>query len=399
MNRQRRIVLLARRCPRALLEGVAAYVGERGGVLDARMLRSGRVPEDGPVDGLLLHADAGADAAAFVRQQDVPVVGMDACDGQGCACVCCSDDAIGRAAARHLIERGHRTLVFYAAAQTAQAMRRQEGFRKEVESIGAHFVALAMSMQRPGGLQAGGDEAGALQAALGGLGVPFGVMAHDDLDAFTLLDALTACGYHVPEQVAVVGVGNDAVFCDTAPVPLSSVDLQAGKVGYRAAALLGAWMDGAAPPSRPLCFDPGPIVVRTSSDLMALPNLHAARALRFIWTNFRRPINVERVAAQVSVTRRRLQILFQEHVRRTMQEEITRVRMAKACLLLKRSSLRIRQVAELTGFKSSLHLHRTCQSMFQMGPKAFRETGTLPGFGVVPACVGSSVSAAENEAT
>ena len=48
----------------------------------------------------------------------------------------------------------------------------------------------------------------------------------------------------MPEDVAVVGVDNDEVFCELADPPLSSVALNAETAGYRAAALLDAMMQG-----------------------------------------------------------------------------------------------------------------------------------------------------------
>jgi len=183
------------------------------------------------------------------------------------------------------------------------------------------------------------------------------------------------------------------MLCDAAPVPLSSVDVRPREVGCEAAQLLDRLMAGKAPPAAPLLVEPGPVRTRVSTDMTALPNLHAARALRFIWTHYRDPINVDSVSAHVPVTRRRLQTLFHDHMGRTMQEEIARVRIADACLMLKKSRMRINEIASLTGFKSSLHFHRTSQSLLNMGPRAFRETGRIPDLGVLPALVGDQLPA------
>lgn len=70
-----------------------------------------------------------------------------------------------------------------------------------------------------------------------------------------------------------------------------------------------------------------------------------------------------------------------------MQEEIARVRTARACHLLKTSSLKVNDIAIQSGFNTSLHLHRTLQALAGMGPKAFRDSGTMPGQECVPATV------------
>jgi LacI family transcriptional regulator len=386
-------MLLAARSAHALHEGVADYAREAGWVLDARMSYTGQVPDGTPVDGVLCRHVARADVTSFLRGLDVPVVMLDRCDGDARPCVTCCDESIGRAAARHLLERRYRTLAFCGSCNTSQQMLRMEGFKGEVEVAGHRFIRLAP----PEGSTAFGNTASIrewLAPMLSTLHVPFAVMVGDDLDAIPLIDVLTACGYAVPEQVAVISVGNDPLLCDVAPVRVSSVDVRSREVGYEAAHLLGQLMTGGSAPAAPILVEPGAVQTRASTDMVALPNLHAAHALRFIWTCYRDPINVDSVSAHVPVTRRRLQTLFHDHLGSTMQEEIARVRIADACLMLKRSRMRINEIASLAGFKSSLHLHRTSQSLLKMGPRAFRETGSIPDMGVLPAQVGDQLLSA-----
>ena len=49
-------------------------------------------------------------------------------------------------------------------------------------------------------------------------------MACNDVRADQVLLASAACGLHVPEEVAVIGVGNDEVVCELSNPPLSSVE-------------------------------------------------------------------------------------------------------------------------------------------------------------------------------
>ncbi len=358
------------------------------------MSYTGQVPDGAPVDGVLCRGTARVDVMSFLRGVAVPVVMLDRCDGDAWPCVTCCDESIGRSAARHLLQRGYRTLAFCGRADTRQRALRMKAFKVEVEAAGHRFVGLEPPPQGSLRLESMPSIREWLAPMLSTLHVPFAIMVGDDLEAMPLVDVLLACGYAVPEQAAVISVGNDPLLCNAARVPVSSVDIRPRDVGYEAARLLGRLMAGKAPPTSPVVVDPGPVRTRASTDAMALPNLHTARALRFIWTRYRDPINVDSVSAHVPVTRRRLQTLFHEHMGRTMQEEIARVRMADACLMLRRSGMRINEIASLTGFKSSLHLHRTSQSILGMGPRAFRETGAMPDFGVLPAQVGDRLLSA-----
>ena len=79
---------------------------------------------------------------------------------------------------------------------------------------------------------------------LKGLPRPAGVMASDDFRALQLLAACRRADVGVPEEVAVIGVGADDIACELADPPLSSVILNAWKMGYEAAAMLDRLMRG-----------------------------------------------------------------------------------------------------------------------------------------------------------
>jgi hypothetical protein len=73
---------------------------------------------------------------------------------------------------------------------------------------------------------------------LKGLPKPVGVFACYDGRALQVLEACQLLGLHVPDQVAVLGVDNDELVCELANPPLSSVQPNARRSGYEAAALL-----------------------------------------------------------------------------------------------------------------------------------------------------------------
>jgi len=63
-------------------------------------------------------------------------------------------------------------------------------------------------------------------------------MACSDLCGQKVLRACGELGIAVPEDVAVVGVDNDDLFCDLCDPPLSGVDPNFERIGYEAAAAL-----------------------------------------------------------------------------------------------------------------------------------------------------------------
>ena len=77
-----------------------------------------------------------------------------------------------------------------------------------------------------------------LAAWLRGLPKPLGLMACNDVRARHVLEAGRTIGVRVPEDVALIGVDNDEVFCALAAPSLSSIVLDTYQTGYAAAALL-----------------------------------------------------------------------------------------------------------------------------------------------------------------
>ncbi len=370
----------------AIHEGIVVYAHEAGWILNNAMCFSGQIPEDVKPDGLICRHSHNPQLLAFAQRLGVPTVGFEDDPRLPMPRVYFDEEAIGAMAARHLIERGHPTLAFLHLHFTPNQMARCDGFRREVERAGRRFVELAPKTQPRTWHPAPGPAWDWLDERLQEIGTPVGILATNDQIARPLVDALCALGYRIPEDVAVVGAENDPLVCDIAAVPISSVDTRTRLIGYEAARLLDRIMCGEVVDNGVLRIAPGHVVTRDSTDALAVANPHAACALRFIWDHYRDPIHINDIAAGIPVTRRRLQTLFQQELRRTMQDEVTRVRTAHACRLLARTSLKVNAVAQQSGFSTSLHLHRTFQNLLNTGPKAFREGGCrIPDLGVLPA--------------
>jgi len=68
------------------------------------------------------------------------------------------------------------------------------------------------------------------------------IMAYGDVRARHSLEACRNIGCNVPDEVGVIGVGNDELICELAQPLLTSIEQGAGNVGYQAAASLGKLM-------------------------------------------------------------------------------------------------------------------------------------------------------------
>lgn len=176
-------------------------------------------------------------------------------------------------------------------------------------------------------------------------------------------------GVRVPDEVAVIGVGNDDLLCAVSHPPLSSVSLRGREVGKRAVAMLEERMRFPRRKARTQVMEEFTLVERASSELLAVEDGAVAAALRCIREMATRGIGVEDAVAATALSRRMLEVRFKAATGRTLHEEIMRVRMARAQLLLETTELAVAEVAERAGFSEP---QRLCEAFA-------RKRGMTPG--------------------
>ena len=179
-------------------------------------------------------------------------------------------------------------------------------------------------------------------------------------------------GLHVPEDVAVLGVDNDDVFCELSDPPLSSVALNAETAGYRAAELLDGMMQGKIRKPRRIMVEAVGVVTRRSTEVIAVKDYDVATALQFIRREQGRGISVDRVADEVAMSRRSLEKRFRDTIGRTILEEIQLVRLERAKRLLLETTYPISKVAEISGFGSTGYFIQFFQKRVGKTPRKYR---------------------------
>ena len=357
-----------------LHRGIVRYAREAGWILDTSMGHYGVIPDHWRGDGILtLLLPGRTDIIEYVRRQKVPVVSLTADVPELCIPRLELDNVrIGQLAAEHLLARGFQDLAFYKFSDIRDVQGRERGFREAVLAAGRrytlldwHQAAQQQPSKKPGWLEW-------LKKQLQGLPVPVAIMAQSDNRASHLISACEAAGLAVPEQVAIVGVDNDEHACEFAPVPISSVDSNRETLAYEGAALLGQLMEGKHPPRQPRIIPPKDVVVRKSSDILAVPHKAVARALSFIWQHYCEPISVADVVRAGRVSRCGLYRAFEKHVGRSIGDELARKRVEHAQRLLAESGEKLHRVAALSGFSGGEHFSRAFHRLVGVPPSAYR---------------------------
>ncbi len=169
-----------------------------------------------------------------------------------------------------------------------------------------------------------------------------------------------------------MGVDNDDLLCELARPSLSSVALPSEQIGMQAAALLARLLGGEKPPCAPLLLPPREVVVRQSSDTLAIDDSDVAAAVRFIRDHASRPIRVADVLEAVPVSRRGLERRFRKTIHRGIWEEIHRTHLERGKALLAGSDIPMSEVARRAGFTDSRQLSVVFRQETGLTPTAYR---------------------------
>ncbi len=95
-------------------------------------------------------------------------------------------------------------------------------------------------------------------------------------------EACHYAGIRVPDEVSVLGGDHDELMSHISSPPLSTIDQPAEQIGYEAARLLEGMMRGKKPRKRPLLLPPTRIIVRHSTDTLAIDDEIVRDALQLI---------------------------------------------------------------------------------------------------------------------
>ncbi len=365
-----------------LLQGIERYAHEHGWQLSPHVTRERVLPWGWSGDGILAWLGAGDDLAEFVVQARKPTVDFSYRRPHlKFPRVLYDHAAAAQLVAGHFLSRGLTHFMFYSDYDNWSFEERGAGFVEALRRAGRDCVWLrwhrVRGRQAAGGRREWERKRRWLVAELNRLPKPVGVYTGADWMAVDVLEACETAGLNVPEQVAIVGPDNSLFSVDTMRVPLSCVDPNLPAIGYRGAALLDALMDGQPPPKEPIRIPPAGLIVRQSSDLLAVNHAGVARSLRFIWDNYHQPIRVGDLAKLAGMSVRGLEQAFVERIGRSPAQELHRVRIERAKQLLASAHPgKTEAIAAQCGYSNPNSFWVAFRRATGMSPARYRETVT-----------------------
>jgi LacI family transcriptional regulator len=224
-------------------------------------------------------------------------------------------------------------------------------FQKDVRAAGASVAVLPQT---------------GLQEAIVKLPKPCGILGTNDDCAIKAYHAATAAGLAIPDDVAIVGIDNDEIFCEAVSPGLTSAEPDFERAGYRLAQMLSEEIEkrekgrgkreerkGKREEGKVEYYGPLRLVRRGSTAVSSGTSPSVRRALEYIRRNAcSQSICLDRIIEEMGCSRRMGTLRFRKETGRTILEEIHEHRFEKACDLLSRTSLPIATVVAHCGYRS-----------------------------------------------
>ncbi|MCX6892471.1 MAG: DNA-binding transcriptional regulator [Verrucomicrobia bacterium] len=358
-----------------LHRGIERYAQEHDWYLSANPAREKVIPWGWQGDGILAWLGPSDELAEFVECQERPTVDFSFRRPElPLPRVLEDHKAAAELVAEHFLARGFAHFMFYSDAPDWSHEERGSGFVAALEQRGCSCTWIKWQ-ESPESRNSSGlwkRKHAWLAAQLKQVPKPLALFAASDQLALDALESCKSAGLAVPDQVAIVGAENCLLAPDTMETPISSVDTNLELLGYRGASLLDDCMSGKASPAEPVRIPPAGLIVRKSSDLLAVEHKGVARSLRYMHEHFHEPITIKDVVGIASMSRRGLHKAFVQVLGRTPGAELHELRIQKAKRLLCETSHKIHSVAEMCGFQSANTFCISFRHTVRTSPGRFR---------------------------
>lgn len=361
------------------LQGIVRFAKEHNWQLITDMLHTGVLPKRWDGEGILAFIPYQSDLPALANGTNLPSVTVSLTDDcQSLPRIEPDHFEIGKLAAKHLIDRDCQSFIWAPFIDDPQNRERFAGFRSVLEAFGYPCTQLPPAHTRSLHLWQG-DWIEWHHTAVDVLSKSrdrTGLFAFNDCLSRELASIAEEVGLSIPDQIAIIGAGNEKVECESSHVSLSSVDPNMEGMAYQAAAMLSDLMDGKRSETECIRIAPQKVEERTSTEVSSSRNSsRIQKAITFIAEHFSDPnLGVTPVSDALGISRRQLERDFRAGKGNTIREHIEETRMKVAArLLIEQPDVTVEEVARSVGITSPGSFFRTFRKRYGLTPSEYRQ--------------------------
>ena len=180
-----------------------------------------------------------------------------------------------------------------------------------------------------------------------------GIFCSHDLRAHHALRCCARAGLAVPGAVALIGCDDDAVICSFATPTITSIDPDGHETGRKAVSLAVEAVARPHLPPRHELVPPKRLIPRGSTEVCVYKPDWLSEALMYIRRHAVEGIGAADVFAAVGRSHTAVARAFRETLGSSVQEQIAKVRLEHAKVLLESTDMKVAEVALRSGFSST----------------------------------------------
>ncbi len=359
-----------------IFEGTQQYAQERGWQSIIDEYADDTIPPRDtapvPYDGVIARATTKLARRAARSQVPVVNVWLSSPAWKSLPGVFADFSAIGRLRAEHLLTRGFRRFAGLTADHERGQSFEMQSFADTVEQAGYPCLAARVPLNAASSLKEWRNTERAIAAWMDQWRPPIGVYVGAEAHGRMVAQMCHNRGWRVPEDAAIITGWNEETYCEHLRPTLSSVEVGFERIGYEAARLLDRLMEGKAAPTEPILLPPRGLVVRESTDFLAVDDALIASSLGFIAANSHLPIRPDDVARAVATETRTLRRRFRKYLKRSIAAEIRRARIERAKRELAHSDRPLAAIARDVGFGEAMRMYEVFRRELGLSPRQYR---------------------------
>jgi LacI family transcriptional regulator len=273
-------------------------------------------------------------------------------------------ETVSRLAAEHLISHGFKRFA-YCGFDIAWSHSRRDCFSRIIKKAGFE-LSIFDSPVKP-------QDMDAMIHWLKSLKPPVALLACNDDRAEEVITACQTIGMKIPKDIAVLGIDNDPLICETTFPQLSSIAFNLKETSWRAARTLERLMNGIDIKRKKIFTFPTHVVTRQSTDTMSVNDPLVAKAMSYIHSHHSVLIQVKDVAAEVKISSSELRKRFNKALNHSIQYEIVRSRVNYISKLLIETDFPVYEIAAQLGYPpEGKYIIRFFKKVTGMTPHEYR---------------------------
>lgn len=271
----------------------------------------------------------------------------------------------GQQVAEYYLKMGFSNFAFYQRFPGQRSELRWQGYKM---TLGTH--ALSATLLAPD--KAIKDSTTWLSNRLRKLPKPLALFVQDDLRGAESIYACHAAGLKIPDDVSIIGVGNDELMTHSCGTPLSSVDVRMTQMATDACDMLEQRMYRRGKKQEVMRIAPSGVIPRYSSDSRSVESVFVSRMTHYIRANLHSQMDANDVAKALRCSRRWVDYECARTLKHSCTEEIMLQRVLRAKQLLADTDSPVASIAAQVGLQQMPRFYRNFKGLIRLTPAEYR---------------------------